>query len=279
MKKIHFKGFWAGFDCKTHSAFNWIVDHFGLEVNQHNPDIIVYGYPAPDPTNDEKCIKVFFTGESVSPDFNKYDFAFTFDYSEDPRNFRFPLYLWSHENYHALKNREIKDWASEKTKFCNFIYGNGDTSMDGVRRRIDFFKKLSEYKRVDSGGYVLNNIGHTVDNKIEWLRDYKFTIAFENRSYKGYTTEKILDPLIANSLPLYSGNPLIDTDFNAGSFINCDKFETLDEAISKIIEIDQNDELYNSIMNHRIIPDILPECASKDWYIDCWNKIIKSCSE
>jgi len=275
-KKIDFRGFWNGFDYKGHSAFNWIVDHFNLEINSDNPDVIVYSCFSNYLKSDKPHTRVFFTGERISPDFEKYDFAFTFDYSEDPRNFRFPLYLWSHDTYFSLSNRSEnkKNWASKKTKFCNFIYGNGNTNMDGVKRRIDFFNSLSKYKKVDSGGTVLNNIGFNVVNKNEWISDYKFTISFENQRYNGYTTEKILDPFLAGSLPIYSGNPSIDKDFNSDSFINYDSFDNMDQVISKIIEIDQNDELYNHIMNHEILLDPIPDWATREWYIKKWEKIL-----
>jgi hypothetical protein len=275
MKKICFRDFWPNFDYKQHSAFNWIVEKFNLQVTQDNPDVVVYSYFGKGPLGSEPFKKVFFTGERMDPDFNKYDFAFTFEYSDDPRNFRFPLYLWHHTNYNSLEKREKKDWASEKLKFCNFIYGNGNTNMLGVKDRIDFFKKLSEYKKVDSGGTLFNNIGHSVQDKNKWLSDYKFTIAFENQYSEGYTTEKIIDPFLSGSLPIYKGNPLINKDFNPASFLNVSDFKNLDEAINRVIEIDQNDDLYNQIMNSRILPDPIPEWATEEWYINCWKKILE----
>jgi hypothetical protein len=275
MKKISFRNFWPGFDHKGHTAFNWISEIFKLEIDNENPDIVVYSYFGVNPSGDEPFKKIFFTGERIKPDFNIYDFAFTFEYSEDPRNFRFPLYLWNHKDYRSLENRDKKDWAFSKNKFCNFIYGNGNLGMEGVRDRIDFFKKLSKYKHVDSGGSVLNNIGYNIGDKKEWIRDYKFTISFENQYHPGYTTEKIIDPFLCGSLPIYSGNPLINLDFNPSSFINVKDFNSHEEAIERIIEIDQNDNLYNNIMNQRILPDPLPEWSTEDWYIECWKKILQ----
>lgn len=274
MIKIDFREFWGGFDYRGHSAFNWIVDKFNLQVTSDNPDVVVYSYFGRGPQGNEPFKKVFFTGERMDPDFSKYDFAFTFEYSDDPRNFRFPLYLWHHGNYRSLEKREIKDWASSKTKFCNFIYGNGNTNMLGVRDRIELFKKLSEYKNVDSGGSVLNNIGHSVQDKNKWISDYKFTIAFENQYSNGYTTEKILDPFLSGSLPIYGGNPLIGKDFNTESFINVGDFKNLEDVVKRVIEIDQNDVLYNEIMNNRILLDPIPDWATEEWYINCWKKIL-----
>jgi hypothetical protein len=234
----------------------------------------VYSHFGKGPKGNEPFKKVFFTGERIDPDFNKYDFAFTFEHLNDPRNFRFPLYLWHHGNYRSLETREKKDWASSKSKFCNFLYGNSNVNMQGVRDRIEFFKKLSEYKHVDSGGPVLNNIGYTVQDKNKWLSDYKFTIAFENQYHNGYTTEKIIYTFLSGSLPIYKGNPMINLDFNSGSFLNVSDFKSMDQAIERIIEIDQSNDLYNEIMNSRILPDPIPEWAKEDWYENCWKKIL-----
>ena len=49
----------------------------------------------------------------------------------------------------------------------------------------------------------------------------------------GYTTEKIFEPMIAQSIPIYWGNPRIGEDFNEKSFINCNKVDIL-EYLKKI---------------------------------------------
>ena len=92
----------------------------------------------------------------------------------------------------------------------------------------------------------MNSVGRIVTEmeKVEFIKDYKFTIAFENTEYPGYTTEKLVQPMLAYSLPIYCGNPLIERDFNTKSFLNYTDFASEDELIERIIEIDQNDELY-----------------------------------
>ena len=43
--------------------------------------------------------------------------------------------------------------------------------------------------------------------KLSLLARYKFTLAFENSRAAGYVTEKLFQPLIAGSLPIYWGAP------------------------------------------------------------------------
>ena len=87
-------------------------------------------------------------------------------------------------------------------------------------------------------------IGKTVEDKLAFIGRYKFTIAFENESHPGYTTEKIYEPMLVNSLPVYWGNPLVHRDFNPASFLNYYDYGSQDALIARIIEVDQNDDLY-----------------------------------
>jgi len=134
-----------------------------------------------------------------------------------------------------------------------------------LTKRIKFFHKLSKYKKVDSGGKVLNNIGGRVKDKLTFIKDYKFTIAFENASFPGYTTEKLVQPMFVDSLAIYWGNELVHNDFNPKSFLNYLDFKSEDELIQKIIEVDQTDELYieylkqpyfhNNVVNEYVNPE------------------------
>ena len=109
--------------------------------------------------------------------------------------------------------------------------------------RLEFFKNLSRVKQVDSGGSVFNNVGGKVPNKSEFIKDYKFVISFENEASDGYTTEKIMEPIFDDCIPIYWGNKLVDKDFNSKRFIDYNKFKSEKELIDRLLEIDQNDEL------------------------------------
>ncbi len=126
-------------------------------------------------------------------------------------------------------------------KFCNFVYSN-NVNSDPIRDR--FFHELSKYKRVDSGGRHLNNIGKPIPDKLSFIKDYKFSIAFENSSVPGYTTEKLLEPIITRSLPIYYGNPLVHLDFNKDSFIHVKNYTDFDRSINDIIKLDNDDLSY-----------------------------------
>lgn len=109
-------------------------------------------------------------------------------------------------------------------------------------------------KAVDSGSRYLNNIGYTVEEKMEFIKDYEFVSAYQNSSYPCYSIEKILEPLVANCIPVYWGNPIIDIDFDSKCFINANDFDNYDVLIKQIMEINENDELaYRMLMSKNVM--------------------------
>lgn len=142
-------------------------------------------------------------------------------------------------------------------KFCNFIYSNNNAPA--IRNNL--FKEISKYKQVDSWGKVLNNMGMLSPNKLDTQSQYKFSIACENALYYGYTTEKIIDPFIARSVPIYWGNPDIASEFNEKAFINVHNFKTLEELTKYIKSIDEDDNKYIDMLNEGLT--ILPPPTKK----------------
>ena len=120
---------------------------------------------------------------------------------------------------------------------------------------------------------MLNNLGSRVPmgKKVEFLKPYKFTIAYENRARLGYTTEKIAEPMLADSVPIYWGNRGVDLDFNPSSFVNWHSFGDDDQLIDYIVQLDRCDDLYldllrqpwyhNNVANRYIAEEIV-----LDWF-------------
>jgi hypothetical protein len=254
MIRLWFEDFWADFNPKN-NFFTHTLELCGIryKLTKLWPDVLIYSVFG-ERHKKFNCKKLFYTGENVKPNFAECNFAISFDPTNDPRNLRLPVYIYHAwyqsrgldlpegiESMLALLLSRVQDatFAEPRDRFCSFVFGNGKP-----QRRNQFFHALSTYKPVDSAGRWLNNTGYTVDNKIKFLRQYKFNIAFENESALGYTTEKILDPLLAGAIPIYWGNPDVGTDFSPDSYLNAMDFASDEELIAAIIEIDQNDDLF-----------------------------------
>ncbi len=263
-KRILYVGFDKYSDICRDVVCNFISDNFSVIEDDKNPEVIFCSTRNKNLEN-YCCTKVFFTSENAYPDFNRVDYAFSFlPDTINGRNFRFPpyfKYLWGESGKNLIKTKNPKLIVEEKRKFCNFVVS---ASSELTEPRERFTKMLMKYKNVDCPGKVLNNMA-TLDNhysdenpwdytKIKFLEQYKFTIAFENHSYSGYTTEKILHPMMANSIPIYWGNPDIGKEFNTKAFINCHDFASFDDVVCRVIEIDQNDQLYFDMLKESYFP-------------------------
>lgn len=243
--KIDFSDFWGGFDKTNNYFYNLLKEEFDVEISS-TPDFLFFSVFG-NIHQSYNCKKIFYTGENVAPPLGYCQYSFSFDYIEDTRNYRLPHYLL-YDGYYELEKKKIIDEMVSRRKFCNFVASNGN-----CQERNDFVSLLSQYKKVDCGGRWMNNIGYPVSDKRKFQSEYKFSIAFENNAYRpqhpGYTTEKIMEPMTVNSVPIYWGNPLINHEFNTKSFVNFYDFKNVDDMIQYIIELDTNDDKYLETLN------------------------------
>ncbi len=263
------------FDCKIVSEEEAEVLFFSCFVDGKNIGKI--------PPVEFSGTKVFWTGENVRIDMKKCDYAFGFNYEEKIKNekyLRLPLYVYfgAGENLLKPKNYNPKKILASKTKFCNYIYSKN------APERIALFNELGQYKRIDAPGKSMNNckplpssklvkttkmiqkiegltrnysissllsrhIGNWRKAIINYQKEYKFSIAFENSLGIGYTTEKIYHSMLANSIPIYFGNPEISRDFNTKSFVNYHDYNDLKKVVDVVIDLDTNNKKYLKMLN------------------------------
>jgi len=228
----------------------------GFKITE-NPDFLIYSVFGANHYKYNNCVKIFFTGEPVIPNFNECDYGIGYDYmSFGERYLRRPVWMMEERFYNNYL--QIDDEAALNRKFCNFVYAN-DSMGEGASLRKQFALKLAEYKPIDCPGKVLNNMkanlvgrddGDWKKGKIDFIKDYKFTISFENTSVSGYTTEKMLHPIVARTVPIYWGNPDVSLDFNGNAFISCNGYEDdFDKVIEKIIELDNDNQKYLDMLH------------------------------
>jgi hypothetical protein len=163
------------------------------------------------------------------------------------------LYTMAHRKLHSFRDLlRPPGWATSKellaepaagNHFAAFMYSNcGMVSTSVVR--MAFFDLLSDYKHVHALGKCrgeTNKGKHKAavwrwagatsqqaseksfyDGAAETFAKYKFTIAFENTQVPGYVTEKLINPYLGRSVPIYWGAPdLEELGFNPKAFIIC----------------------------------------------------------
>lgn len=260
--KLNFCDMWKGFDPNNNFFVNVAKEYFGGYEISGEPDFLLYSCFGTEHHKFTNCVKVFFTNEAITPNFNECDYAVGFDYMQfGDRYMRKPV--WFPDNVNCPTECTITREEALNREFCNFVYSN-EKDGNAAKLRKEFALKLMEYKKVDCPGRVLNNMSDAIEpregdwkkGKLEFIKNYKFTIAFENSDFEGYTTEKMLDPLSVHSIPIYWGNPLVEKDFNGSAFVNCNGYEkNFEIIIDKIKELDQNDDLYMEMINAKPMQD------------------------
>ncbi len=252
-----------------------------VEFSGH-PDFVFYGAFGTQFLSYPDSVRIFLANEPVLPNFNDCDYAIGgMKLSFGERYFRQPPLLGFGESDYvpALRPdvRQISDSAVGR-RFCNFVYANRSCGS-GAALRVRFCRRLSAYRRVDCPGAVLNNMSGAVlpryedrrargrgeagagwaRDKLAFLRHYKFTIAFENTSLPGFTTEKLIHPLIACSIPIYWGNPDAAEYFNPRAFINCHEYgEDWDAVAARVRELDQDPEQYLEMLRQPPLREDFP---------------------
>lgn len=275
--RLNFVDFWPNFIKDDNYFYNLLNTKYDVQIDEVNPDILFFSVDYENKRERDRynnCLRIFYTGENVAPNWDECHLAYTFRHSSDPREYRLPLWAlhlnWfnrpynddrDHANLVNLNEFLNKPQTISKDKFCGFV------AMQPKGKRVDFVPKLSNYKTVDCAGPLYNNTGLMKDiintrgdqrYKIEWLKQYKFNIAMENCESSGYCTEKIIHSMFGMCIPIYWGSRSVESDFNPHSFINCHNFSSDDEIIEKIKELDMDSQKYKNILK-------------EPWFID--NKI------
>lgn len=248
--KLHYLGFWDGFSFGENLFSNLLKKHFRLVFDDKDPDFLIYT-PLCKPFEYMRydCPRILFSGEPLSADFNVADYFIGFDdITFGDRVHRFPIFLYDILFYNRYANPitedEARGFLKEKEYFCNYIFGH-DT-VHGIRERI--LEAVSTYKRVECAGRHRNNmpggLTFNMQSKIPFMEKCKFSIASESMPYPGFTSEKICHAFQTHTVPIYFGDPDISKYFNVDSFVNYSDFENLESLVKRIIQIDQDDDLY-----------------------------------
>ena len=265
-----------------------IPQKYNLVYDDKNPDYIIASewiyknkkyYQEFLSLRNDKTINIFLAGEAMAPDLNIFDYAVIFDRDLQcgDRITRMPTIDFFRKRLTPDFFQPCSDAENElkqKTKFCNFIYTNANAHP----RRDELFFKLSQYKRVDALGTHLRNVELSekyVDEKLK--RNYKFTIACENATYRGYTSEKLLTAMQAYTVPVYWGDPSVAESFNPKRFINANDM-TLDQVLETVRKIDNDDNLWCEMVSQPVMTKQQEQKYKSEHkaYLDFWTNIFDS---
>ena len=250
--------------CRKNMHPRWIAlirkDLEGLiniELDEDNPDYLIYATFGCENTLNKynNTIKIAFFTENQLPDLNFADYAVGLGHINHlDRFFTFPYFVYEL----TKRNIKIKDFemvrnevlnSRKRKKFCAAVITNP------IGFRLNFIKELNKYKNIDMGGRFHNNVGGYVKDKIEFLKQYKFSLAMENSEADGYTSEKIIDAYLAGTIPIYYGDYMVDDYINPKTYILIRNHRDMANKINYIKKIDNDDNLYRSILKEKVFID------------------------
>jgi hypothetical protein len=277
--KIGFADFWPSprpFDpCNNFFVHALRSCVHGLEVvRPENCDVLFYGPFGDQHRRFRDCLKIFYTGENILPNFDECHAALSFSpEAYGGKNLRLPLWHlyidwfgvksygnpeWLVPQDWLIKPRLSPFWSRDKRRFCAIVYGKP------IESRIRAIKALSDYRPVDIFGKA-NALVPIADGewaKLEIRADYRFSLCYENSIAPGYHTEKLLHGKICGGIPIYYGHESIGLDFNPRCCIQA-AFMDPEELINQIREIDESPLLYRQIVEEPLferLPDLSQIC-------------------
>lgn len=250
--RLHSVDYYTGFRLLGHFPTSLLTEMYDVVLDSSNPDIVFYSSFGWEHLYYKNSLMLFWTGENEYPDFNICHYALShMKDSVGGKNYWWPNYMNSVSTPPAFP----KDAA--KRPFASFLASH--SRWCGGKRREEFVRFLMEkYKRVDCPGKVLHNIdvpdleprnGAWHSSKRQYVGRYKFNIAFENSNTNGYITEKLSDCFVSNTVPIYWGSEGNVAPFPKEAMICANDYPDFDSLLARIKEVDENDDLYLSILH------------------------------
>lgn len=185
--------------------------------NTYSIPTILHYHPAP--------IKLFWTQENTHVEgsgWNEFENVWVkepslsltlgFDYAEHPKYMRFPYWIEhmfgptaTKEDIERFVNDHNISDPTKRQKDCAFIckkdYFGDRAQMADLVAQIMPMSYPSDFRHNDD-----DMRGKYEDDKIAYLRQFRFNLCPENSNNRGYVTEKIFEAIKAGCVPIYWGN-------------------------------------------------------------------------
>ncbi|MBD3260630.1 MAG: hypothetical protein GF334_02965 [Candidatus Altiarchaeales archaeon] len=149
--------------------------------------------------------------------------------------------------------------ASVGSKFVPYIYGTSwiHTGTWGVYPKTRHASMIMSSKKITPGQRLRHEVAgrygshfslfgrgiRPIENKIDGLKDYRYSIAMENCRVNAYFTEKVMDCFLTGTIPIYYGCPKIMKFFNPVGVYTFENLDELDGILKGLSEEDYRSRL------------------------------------
>ena len=304
--KIDFLKMYGGFFKHDNIITNTLNMEYNVVIDPQDPDIVICqhfpGEPAAYFTNHlrKRCKVVHWFLESLSNigpiNTADYDYSFSSCKMDTKNNIRIPLWSlyidWFDNQY--IENRNQAFLCSpekligprefeEKTNFCCILTNTAKQRHNRCIRE-KFYPYFMEYfgKRdifVESRGRFLQNmpsIGGNEKHKLEYIKDFKFNLCFDNGNDDGWITEKIIHPIYEGVIPIYWGCADVGDEFNIDAFIHARDFKTPEDLCEEVLRVHNNPSVFKEIQKQPCFPENkIPEHVKPEFLLEELKRLLE----
>ena len=233
-------------------------------------------------------VNIFFTGENVESGIHRrrysdhllneecIDLALGFDYFEDPRYMRFPLWLLYMFDPSSNEEDIVKRCSALRHptngRHHKFVCMISRADVLGIRQLI--CEQLSGIGIVDCAGKLLHNCDDLwsifSDDKSRYISEYRFNICPENSNCYGYVTEKVFQAIDAGCIPIYWGSYNIPEPkvLNSDAIIFWDKDGDNSKTLEFISELNDSPSLFDEYSHQPRLKD-----GAEEFIIKLFNEL------
>ena len=265
--KICFNGWFSGFDDKTNPGLH--IDFF-LNLFE-----TVYGESCQKGNHNESEILCEFdmligSSSLVKTKHWKHTYLFSGESTLKCNKNDYTCVLWGERNHKNVVNVPL---------FVPYIYSNNfvnvlETKKEIVtvpnndvcviisnprgKERTQFLNELEKHFKVCYAGGYKNNIGgalkpmYNTKEYHSFVNQFKFIITMENSREDTYITEKLINGLLSNIIPVYWGSEKVNDYINKDRFLNLKDINNTYEIIEKIKFLKENPNEWLKIVNNNI---------------------------
>lgn len=143
----------------------------------------------------------------------KISLSLGFDEIDHPKYMRFPFWLMWTIFPPTVQYEDVKRFVNnansiqvnpDHLRFCAYVCSHDDLNRKRIYEEFNAIAPLSCPGRLFHNDDSLK--AQYNDDKIRYLRGFKFNLTPENSDYPGYVTEKLFEAIAAHTVPIYNGS-------------------------------------------------------------------------
>lgn len=136
----------------------------------------------------------------------------------------------------------------EKTRMASLI-ASAKNTLPGHKLRHEIVARIGQ---VGLGVDIMGRGYRPIEDKSEGLAPYRYSVVIENSREAGYFTEKLVDALLCDTVPIYWGAPDIASHFDASGMMICQSAQDIMDALAATSVTDYAARASAIQANHRL---------------------------